>query len=184
MAFNSLPSAPPVTGVFPGRFQPFTNAHLERIEKICAAHENLRLCVLVGEVGELNQANFLTVPERVQMIEEVLFHQGLSGRVFVRYAKGAEPEIWAQNVRRAVPEAKIVFSDNPFVCQPLAKAGFLCETHERSGIEGSGLRELPFPQWEEWVPPEVFTFLQKHRLYERMLSLKEAEKYPFLSKKS
>lgn len=168
------------TGLFPGRFQPFTNSHLERIEMICRSYPEISLCILIGDMGELNQANFLTVSEREDMITEVLQNNHLTNRVFIRHLPGSDPEIWVPNILRIVHNIKYVFTDNPFVYQPLTQAGLQCIIHKRTGIDSSEIRTYPFDKWRSYVPKEVFEYINKNGLYERIRQLKSAEKYPFL----
>ncbi|MBR5709887.1 MAG: hypothetical protein IKX40_03945 [Thermoguttaceae bacterium] len=172
------------TGLFPGRFQPFTNAHLERIKSICSAYPDITLCVLIGDVGELNKSNFLTVSEREFMINEVLQNNDLTNRVVVRHLKGAEPETWVSNVLKTVQNLKIVFSDNPFVYQPFIKAGIHCVIHRRAGVNSCDLRTYPFETWKDYVPKEVFEFIANNKLYKRIQELESSEKYPFLTREN
>ena len=172
------------TGLFPGRFQPFTNAHLERIKNICRVHSDIKLCVLIGDVGELNKSNFLTVSEREFMINEVLQNNDLTDRVFVRHLKGADPETWVSSVLKTVHNLTIVFSDNPFVYQPFTKAGNHCEIYRRTGVNSCDLRTAPFETWKDCVPKEVFEFIAKNKLYKRIQELEISEKYPFLTREN
>ncbi len=167
-------------GLFPGRFQPFTNSHLERIIEITHSFPTMKLCILLGDMGTLNFENFLTVEEREKIIEAICKTHFLKN-VFIRAVKGAyPPEKWAESVRYAIPDAEIVFSDNPFVYEPLAKAGLEYRTHCRKGIDGADLRALPFQRWKEYIPQEEFDFLCKNRIHERLQTLSESGKYPFL----
>lgn len=167
-------------GVFPGRFQPFTNAHLDRLQKIRAAYPTMRLFVLVGDVGCVNRENFLLPRERCEMIELVCRTRKLAD-VFVESLKAAyPPELWVRNVQEAVPDVDTVFSDNPFVFGPLQAAGFTSIVHRREGGDSSLLRELPFENWRPLIPAEAFAYMDTRRLHERLLDLNASGRYPFI----
>ena len=168
------------TGLFPGRFQPFTNAHLERLLAIRSANPALRLIIVLGDVDCLNRENFLYVEERREMIEVVCNNRGIEGVLVTSVAAAYPPDLWVRNVLRTVPGADTVFSDNPFVYGPLESAGLRAVVHERCGTDSSILRRLPFSEWRSLVPPEVFTYVASRGLYERMLRLPSSGRYPFI----
>lgn len=169
------------TGVFPGRFNPFTNAHLDRLIKICEMYPTMRVFVLVGDVGCVNRENFLMAEERCEMINIVIHNRDIAN-VFVKTVKGAyPPDRWVKNVLEAVPDADTVFSDNPFIYGPLQTAGLTSIVHQREGIDGSVLRDLPFAHWKSLIPPEIFIYIETHKLYHRLLTLPSSSRYPFMS---
>lgn len=169
-----------IDGVFPGRFQPFTNQHLSRLFAIQKLFPKSILFVLVGDVGFLNRENFLLPHERCEMIEKVC-HKYFIKNVFVKPVKAASPpEKWAENVRKAAPNAGRVFSDNPFVYMPLQSAGFASVIHKREGLDSSALREMPFNEWKGLIPDEVYNYIKKYNLYNRLKKLPSTGKYPFL----
>lgn len=170
-------------GLFPGRFQPFTNAHLERLLAIRAAYPAMKLVVVLGDVGCLNRENFLHVEERREMIEQVCQVQGIADVTVTPVAAAYPPCRWVRNVLDAVPEAGTVFSDNPFVYEPLQAVGLVAVVHQRSGPDGSCLRGLPFPEWRAWVPPEVYDYLENRGLHIRMQGLPATGRYPFLGER-
>ena len=169
------------SGIFPGRFQPFTNAHLKRIEKIIQDYPGICLTIVVGDVGALNLENFLTPKERVEMIEKTMRSRGLVN-IHITVVRGDVPDVWVDRLRSAVKSFEIVFSDNPFVTEPLRYAGYKVVRYRREGEDSTNLRKKPFTLWRGKVPPEVYAYIHEHKLYNRLLELPSTGRYPFLPK--
>jgi nicotinamide-nucleotide adenylyltransferase len=167
--------------IFPGRFQPPTNAHIQRIQTILTDYPTLQLTIVVGDVGELNKDNFLTPNERVEMFEHII-HTRAWNRVKVTIVRGAPAHEWIMLLRAAVPHCTMVFSDNPFVTEPLAMAGFTVATFIRDRLDSSGVRGQPIEHWQQNVPEEVYNYIVRHQLHLRLLNLPTTGKYPFLDR--
>lgn len=166
--------------VFPGRFQPFTNAHLSRLRWIQQSYPNLTVVVVIGDMGSLSHDNFLRAEERQEMVEDVIAWAALRDVATVVVPGVAPPFEWAASVLKAVPGASVVVTDNPFAYEPLAAAGLKVVTYERTGVGACSLRLLPFADWEALVPQPVFDYIAEHALYQRLAELPFSGRYPFL----
>lgn len=168
-------------GLFPGRFQPFTIQHEKRIEQILSDYLDLQLVIVVGDVGSLNRQNFLTTAERLEMIAALATVKGWD-RVDVVSVKGAPPAKWAENVIKAAGQSEFVFSNNPFILNPLKHAGCIPIALDEGGLSGTFVRELDsFMMWEKLLPETIFKYIKKNNLYKRCRDLKKGDKYPFLN---
>lgn len=172
-----------LSGIFPGRFQPFTNAHLKRIERIIQDYQDIYLTIIVGDVGTLNRENFLTPDERVEMISLTLNNRGIE-MVKIKVVKGGVPNKWVKRLKEEVENFEIVFSDNPFVTQPLQYAGYKTVEFIREGENSDSLRNKPFELWKDNVPVEVYNYMRQYALFNRMLRLPSTGRYPFLPKEN
>jgi nicotinamide mononucleotide adenylyltransferase len=169
-------------GIFPGRFQPFTNSHFERIRKIVNSYPDIKLHVLIGDIGCLNHDNFLWAEERYDIICLILRKEKIKN-VFVNIVQAAyPPELWVDNVFSIIPRVDLVFSDNPFVYEPFGKAGVKTVQHIREGIEGSTLRNKPFSSWFQHIPKYEYDYLKERLLFDRIAQLPKSSRYPFIKK--
>ena len=167
-------------GLFPGRFQPFTIQHERRVEQILHDYPSLQLIIVVGDVGTLNKLNFLTVTERLEMITELADVKHWD-RVSVVEVKGAPPAKWIENVVSATGKFDFVFSNNPFVRNPLKQTGCTVVELDSKGLSSTFVRSLDsFEKWKEFLPDQIYNYIEKYNLYQRFREMKDGQKYPFL----
>lgn len=168
--------------VFPGRFQPISVAHINRIQWLRQSFPTACLTVVIGDTGPFNRANFLSTSERAAIFEKVLAIRKIRGVDWVAVLGSGDGEEWARRVILAVPGVDAVASDNPFVIAPLSKMGLRTITYKREGIHASRLRERPFQEWGPSLPEGEWELLCGFGIGERLEILNDDEKYPFLEK--
>ena len=171
----------PSSIVFPGRFQPVTNAHLDRLRWIVDVFPKAKVTVVIGDVGALNRANFLTVGERREIFLRILSLECALKHVSVACVAGcADANHWAKSVIGKVPDADAVVSDNLFAIQPLQKIGLAAIRFERNNMNASALREQPVENWISQIPEIEMKLLRYWEVETRLKMLRGEEKYPFL----
>lgn len=165
--------------VFPGRFQPISIAHVERIKWVLYHFPLATITIIIGETGTLNRQNFLTASERITVFNAVFGMTPFSRirTVVVRGCKDGDE--WATRVISAVPDADSVASDNPFVYEPLCRAGLRYIQYVRSGVSCSAFRNLPVTHWAAFIPEVELSFFMKWKIKERISNLPDGCRYPF-----
>jgi nicotinamide-nucleotide adenylyltransferase len=173
-------------GIFPGRFQPFTNAHIRKIQWIRKKFPQMHLIVVVGSGYSLSKQNPFTLSERMKMI-----HLGLQqkkiGNIDVIPVKAGEPQIWVKNLVHSVGPFDVAFSNNQFVIIPLSIAKYRTIRFPREkGIEGTILRSLlkNGKNIKSYVPSSVWKYIQTLDIQSRLTFLSNTEKYPLAKAKS
>jgi len=166
-------------GIFPGRFQPLTNAHEQRIKKILQEYPGIVLTIVIGDVGLLNYENFLTPNERVEILKAVVNNRRWNN-VKITVVQGGPPREWVSSLCQTIPKIDLVFSDNPFVIEPLRACGYKTIAFCREGNCSSDLRNLPFSKWGNEIPGEVFSYISKKNLHYRLKTLPSTGRYPFM----
>lgn len=165
--------------IFPGRFQPISNAHIARLEWLLNNYLASTITIVIGDTGDLNKINFLTVEERVQIFTAIIREYAWS-RIKLAIVQGCADGIeWAERIKVAVPEADAVASDNPFILEPLKAAGFTTITYERSGVDCSCIRKKKFANWMKYIPQLEWDMLCRMSIEDRMLNLPIGIRYPF-----
>ena len=165
--------------IFPGRFQPISNAHVARLESLCNNYPSSKITIVIGDTGDLNKTNFLTVEERVQIFTVIIREYAWS-RITLAAVQGcADGMEWAKRIKVAVPEADAVASDNPFVLEPLKSAGLTAITYDRNGVDSSCIREMNFASWHKYIPQLEWNMLCKMSIDDRLFSLPHGTRYPF-----
>ena len=104
--------------------------------------------------------------------------------VKIKVVKGGVPNKWVKRLKEEVENFEIVFSDNPFVTQPLQYAGYKTVEFIREGENSDSLRNKPFELWKDNVPVEVYNYMRQYALFNRMLRLPSTGRYPFLPKEN
>lgn len=165
--------------VFPGRFQPISVSHVQRIQWLRKTYPSSRLTVVIGDTGPLNRINFLLPSERMDVFRNVLERNKVEGVGFVVVEGTDDGQVWAQRVLDMVPDADTVASDNPFVTMPLAKAGLEVIMYEREGVSATKIRSMPFSDWEVFLPDGEWEMLRTLGVDKRLETLHGGEKYPF-----
>ena len=166
--------------IFPGRFQPISNAHISRIRWIRERYPSSKVTIVIGDMGELSVVNFLTAEERGQIFRMLIKERGWNNVDLVSVQGCADGVEWAHRVKMAVPMADAVASDNPFVLEPLHAAGLFIIKYERSGESCSLIRETPFSDWTKYIPLSEWKVLGNMSIERRMSSLSTGAKYPFM----
>ena len=168
--------------VFPGRFQPISNAHVVRLEWLLNKYPSSKITIVIGDTGDLNKINFLTVEERIQIFTAIIREYAWS-RITLTTVHGCADGIeWAKRIKVAVPEADAVASDNPFVLEPLKSAGFTTITYDRSGVDCSCIRKAEFASWMKYIPQLEWDILCRMSIEDRILKLPNGTQYPFCGK--
>ncbi len=169
--------------VFPGRFQPVSEAHVSRMRWAMCKHPEAKLTVVIGETGVLNRQNFLTADERKEIFELLIEGLGMA-RVQIAVVSGCSDGcLWAGRVLAAVPDADAVLSDNPFVYEPLRAAGLTAIHYTREGVDGCTIRDRPFAEWKCFVPALEWELLKRWEVPKRICLLyNDGGRYPFLEK--
>lgn len=165
--------------IFPGRFQPISNAHIARLEWLLNNYPASKITIVIGDTGDLNKINFLTVEERVQIFTAIIREYAWN-RITLAIVRGCADGIeWAKRIKVAVPEADAVASDNPFILEPLKAAGFTTITYNRSGVDCSCIRKAKFVSWIKYIPQFEWDILCKMYIEDRILNLPIGSRYSF-----
>ena len=165
--------------IFPGRFQPISNAHIVRINWILNQYPISRLTIVIGDTGELNSINFLTVEERRNMFNVIIGEQKWEN-VDCVVVEGCEDGVeWGRRVVSLVPSADSVVSDNPFVFEPLKAIGFYHIEYVRSGVSCAEIRSLGFSEWNNHIPESEWKILNELKIWDRIARLPMGSRYPF-----
>ena len=170
--------------VFPGRFQPISNAHVARLEWLYNNYHSSKITIVIGDTGNLNKINFLTAEERVHIFSAIIREYGWSRMTLATVHGCADGMEWAKRVKVAVPEADAVASDNPFVLEPLKSAGFTTITYDRSGVDCSCIRKVKFANWMKYIPQLEWNILCRMSIEDRILKLPNGTQYPFCEKEN
>lgn len=156
--------------LFPGRFQPFHNAHLRLLKKLLQEYDSVLLAI--GTSQEPNESNPFQPSEVKKMIELAAKTEGLpADKIIFSYLPNEEnDDAWVSHLLRYVPRNSFdaVFSNNPRVIKQLEKAEipcFSCKMVEPEKYNATNVRFLlrGEGEWKKLVPKPVARFIEKRR---------------------
>lgn len=162
MKSNSLPNKK--TALYPGSFDPITNGHLDVLERASRMFDNVVIAVLNHPVKK----PFLTVDERVKLIEEaiktmpnvkVASFEGLT----VEYAKKIGAKFLIRGLRTITDfEYEVQLCQTNQVIAPDIETVFLSTKPQHNFISSSIVKELSNHKTDisKFVPKNVVQYLQ------------------------
>jgi len=159
-----------------GRFQPFSNNHMEVLETIKRDFGPKKILLGVGVSGKMDERNFLNFEEIKEMITPILNKLG------VKYEIKAIPDInnppkYARHVKLFFPEMNEdntqIFTDNPYTGDCFDKHGNnykVTMPKILSKIRATDVRKLmkEGENWEKLVPKPVAEYIKKNNCLERL----------------
>lgn len=148
------------TVLFPGRFQPFHNAHFRILKSLLKRFD--RVIVVVGSSNLKDADNPFGSIQRKKMIWACLSQRQRkkTSFAFVRFASDAT---WVRELLKKVSRKRfdVVFSNNPRVQKQLclhATPVISSPLFSRNRLEGKRIRNWP-EDWEQDVPKPVARYL-------------------------
>lgn len=150
----------PKTVLFPGRFQPFHNAHFRILSSLLTRFG--RVIVVIGS-SDLNDAdNPFGKIQRKKMIQACLSLKQKK-KVSFAFVPFASDAAWVNALLKRVPRTRfdVVFSNNPRVQKQLrlkAIPVISSPLYSRNRLEGKRIRQWP-KNWEKDVPVPVADYL-------------------------
>lgn len=146
------------TVVFPGRFQPFHNAHHALVKYLLKKYDHV--IIAIGSCNLCNRSNPFTAQQRKEMIKKAVNSKKISF-AFIPYACD---ERWVGVFLRAVPRESfdVVFTNNPRVQKQLRLRGIpfvSSKPIQRNKFKGKGIRFWG-KGWEERVPRTVVHYIK------------------------
>ncbi len=147
------------TVLFPGRFQPFHNAHFLILKKLL---KRLDVIVVIGSADLKDEDNPFSSSERKKMIQACFPNKKLNFAQ-VPFAPDAT---WVNTLLKTVPRQKfdLIFSNNPRVQKQLRNAAIPVISSplvRRNRLEGRRIRQWP-KTWQKDVPKAVAAWIQKN----------------------
>ena len=123
--------------VFPGRFQPFHNEHLDRVKQLSKNHE--KVCIVMFKTKQ-NERNPYTVEQRKRMIDAALKEEGIKNYYY---------SIWD------VPdENAVVYTENPMLVKFFENIGQEVKINPERTISATNIRYKKHG-WETMLPKAV-----------------------------
>ncbi len=163
--------------LFPGRFQPFHNGHLEALLQLLSEYDEVVIAVGSAQEG-FTCRNPFTAGERIEMIDYLLRRRGLRDRAWIIPVPDINmPPAWTAYLLSLTPRVDAVASGNPQVLYLYEWLGFKTKRIkliEPEKYHGSRIRELIVrgaDDWRELVPPEIAEFIDSMRGVERIRRL-------------
>ncbi|MFH1590661.1 MAG: nicotinamide-nucleotide adenylyltransferase [archaeon] len=150
--------------LFPGRFQPFHQGHLQILKEAAENFEDV--IVLIGSAQySRTEDNPFSLEERKEMISRVLAAAKLDNVVIREKEDDHDDEVWVHNVIHRMPWFDTVYAgDNRLVAKLFSAEGKKVIEHDRfKGISATEIRrriESGAP-WDDQVPPEVAEYLEE-----------------------
>jgi len=140
------------TLLFPGRFQPFHNAHYWLLKRLMRRFD---VKVVIGSADLKDDDNPFSAAERKKMIQ-ACFAKSKLKFVAVPFAPDAT---WVKALLKAVPRRSfdLVFSNNPRVQKQLRRHAIPVISSpmvRRNRLEGKRIRQWP-KSWQKDVPKAV-----------------------------
>lgn len=179
-----MPS-PNKKALFVGRFQPFHMGHLYAVRH--ALKKYGYLIIVIGSPQEdYTFRNPLTEHERIEMIDRVFQHKGISKK---QYKIVSVPDIdtnsiWPHYVAEKVGKFDTVITASPFTKLLFEDAGYAVDFHpmlKRKLYSGTEIRNriLKDRNWDLLVPASVFVYLKKMNLRYRLQEISDTDN-PYL----
>jgi len=163
--------------LFPGRFQPFHNGHLEALLQLLSEYDEVVIAVGSAQEG-FTCRNPFTAGERIEMIDYLLRRRGLRDRAWIIPVPDINmPPAWTAYLLSLIPRVDAVASGNPQVLYLYEWLGFKTKRIklvEPEKYHGFRIRELIVrgaDDWRELVPPEIAEFIDSIRGVERIRRL-------------
>lgn len=146
-----------LTILFPGRFQPFHNAHLLLLKKL---QKRFDVKIVIGASDLKDEDNPFSAVERKKMIQACFPGRKRS----FAYVPFAPDKTWVKTLLKAVPRRKfdLVFSNNPRVQKQLRRHAIPVigsPMVRRNRLEGKRIRQWP-KNWQKSVPKAVAHIIQ------------------------
>lgn len=148
-----------LTVLFPGRFQPFHNAHAHVLKKLL---KRFNVIVAIGSSDVHDAENPFSSRQRREMIQATFPDKKLE----FASVPFAPDRTWVRALLKQVPRSSfdLVFSNNPRVRKQLQKNGILCiggPLLQRNRLEGRRIRQWP-KNWRKAVPKPVAHYIEKN----------------------
>ncbi len=165
------------TGLFIGRFQPFHNGHLAMVKQMEKECDELIIAVGSAQYA-FYQQNPMTAGERIEAITNALKKE-LSKPFYVVPVEDINcyPN-YVSHVESLVPKFNIIYTGNSIVAELFAAKGYevkgvpsainICATEVRKKISKE-------EEWKEFVPEEIFSFLVRNKIDERIRRLENGK---------
>jgi len=154
-----------LTALYPGRFDPVTNGHVDIAQRAASLFENVVIAVY-----DLAPASCLfTTDERVSMFSEAIKHlknvevKPFTGLV-VDFARTQRAKVMVRGIRAVTDfEAELDMALMNKKMAPEIEAVYLMASLEHLYVSGTRIREVASLGYDvgELVPPHVITALEK-----------------------
>ncbi len=150
------------TVLFPGRFQPFHNAHLAILKRLLGKYG--KVIVAIGSSNIKNRNNPFSALQRKEMVWASL-SQAERKHVSFAFIPRARDSRWVGALLKAVPRDSfdVIFTNNPRVKRQLKKHGIPFVSSKpirRAELEGRKIRRLE-KGWKNRVPKAVAAHIRK-----------------------
>jgi nicotinamide-nucleotide adenylyltransferase len=171
-----------IRALFVGRFQPFHYGHLHAVNEIL--EEADELLIVVGSAQMSHEPdNPFTAGERLEMIKKTLDAAGIDRKKYMLIPIPDAPahRVWVSQVESQTPAFDVVYTNQALTRRLLVEAGYdvrHIDLHERERYEASEIRRriLQVEDWEDLVPPEVYSFIRGIDGEERIRDLAKSDK--------
>lgn len=179
-----------IIGIYPGRFQIFAHHHRQVVKKICLDYGLDILYVLVADWPVRTRENPLTGSEAVECASLSLANLGRATEVLVRpfllSPSGAFDEQFRMGIVNFKPNVVFSGSASTLTAARLCAGDLgltVVELVERGACHSTQIRqwiESGNQDWRGWVEPEAVDFIESLNLPQRLRSLGEGDKRPWV----
>ncbi|MBU2637619.1 MAG: nicotinamide-nucleotide adenylyltransferase [Nanoarchaeota archaeon] len=162
------------TGLFIGRFQPFHNGHLSVIKQMEKKCDEIIIAIGSSQYGFYKE-NPMTAGERIAAISAVL-RKELKLPFYLILVEDIHcyPK-YVSHVKSLVPRFNVVYNtDNGVIEELFREAGYeVRQFEQRIKTRATDVRNLiaKGKEWKHLVPENVFSFLVKNKIDERIRRL-------------
>ena len=161
------------TGLFIGRFQPFHNGHLSVVKKMENECDKIIIAIGSAQYG-FYPNNPMTAGERIEVITGVLGKKLTKPFCVIPVEDINCYPKYVSHVESMLPKFDIVYTGNNTISE-LFKAKEYCivDTSHDLKITATEVRKMITENkgWKSFVPEEVYDFLKKNNLDERIRRL-------------
>lgn len=153
------------TILYPGRFQPFHNAHLKMIKNLS---DDYNVVILIGSAQEsYTKRNPFDCYERWTMIKRALKHENISNYRIIPLPDINYPEKWVEYIEAVCGDFDAVLSNNLNTRKLFTLRGHEVVETSRLGdnnIRGTAIRNQISQcsdEWEQAVPKVVVDYIKE-----------------------
>lgn len=161
-------------GLIIGRFQPFHLGHLQDVKLASRECEEVIIAIGSSQEGHTIE-NPLAAEERIEMIDQVLFSEGIPNYSIFLVPDIFDDKRWVEHVKTLVPDFQVVYTENSLTEKMFAEKHVnVHRVKNYKGIHSTKIRQMikeDNPIWKEWVPKKTIEFMEKVKGIERIKSL-------------
>ncbi|MDI6738353.1 MAG: nicotinamide-nucleotide adenylyltransferase [Nanoarchaeota archaeon] len=165
------------SGLFIGRFQPFHLGHLSVVKQMEKECDEIIIAIGSAQYGFCME-NPLTGGERIEAISSVLRKEIQRPFCIIPVEDINCYPKYAAHIKSMVPSFSVVYTGNEIIAELFKAAG--CEVKgvpSAVRIRATDIRKaiVEGKEWKQFVPEEVYSFLVKNKIDERIRRLENGK---------